>query len=311
VNGATICWACPACRSPLQRVGASQLECTAGCAVYEQRKDIWRLLAPEKETDYRAFVQNYDTVRLQEAWCSSDGAYYRALPYKDLSGRHPDVWRIRAISYDTMLVEVVHPMASTLNRTLHILDAGAGNGWLSYRLALEGHTLLATDLRVNDVDGLGACSWYMNEVNLVAAQAAFEQMPLCDDQFDLVVFAGCIHYATDYESTLREALRVLRHGGRLVILDSPLYKNEKSGQKMVQERDARLRDTYGIDPETLPHENYLTYGRLQQLGEQLGVTWSLIEPFYGWAWTLAPWFARLRRKREPARFFVIVGRARA
>lgn len=265
------------------------------------------MLTDQAASHYRAFVQNYDAVRSGEQWGAHHGAYYRALPYRDLSGRHPEIWRIRARSYEALLEEVVRPLSRSRGRLLKILDAGAGNGWLSYRLTLEGHTLLATDLRADDVDGLGACSWYREEATFAAAQASFEQLPLCNDQLDLVVFNGSIHYATSYQEPLHEALRVLRHDGRLIIVDSPLYREANSGPAMVREQHAYLRREYDIDPDTLPHENYLTHKRLECLAEQLAVQWRLIEPFYGWAWKLAPWLARLRGRREPARFHLIVG----
>lgn len=264
-------------------------------------------MTAEKQVAYAPFMRNYEAVRRAERWGNGDGAYYRALPYEDLSGQHPGIWRIRARSFEALLRGVVRPMAKARRRPLLILDAGAGNGWLSYRLSLEGHRLLAIDLCINAFDGLGACSWYMDDVSFVVAQAVFEQAPLCDDQFDLVVFNGSIHYATSYQSPLREALRVLRPDGEVVILDSPLYEKVQSGQQMASERNASLRKRHGIEPTTLAHENYLTRDRLRELGRELGIEWHLHEPFYGWAWWLAPWLARLRRRREPARFYVVQG----
>lgn len=265
------------------------------------------MLTVQAAARYKAFVQNYDAVRRGEQWGAHNGAYYRALPYRDLSGQHPDIWRIRTRSYDALVEEIVRPLSRSRSRPLKILDAGAGNGWLSYRLALEGHMLLATDLRVDEVDGLGACSWYRDEVSFVAAQATFEQLPLCSDQLDLVIFNGSIHYASKYHEPLREALRVLTHDGNIVIVDSPLYEQARSGQAMVRERHHYLKREHNIDPKTLPHEDFLTHERLDRLAEQLTVQWRLIEPLYGWAWKLAPWLARLRGKREPARFYLIVG----
>jgi len=256
---------------------------------------------------YGDFVQNYDRVRHGEKWGGSDGDYYRALPYRDLSGRHVDVWRVRSISFQALLKEVVQPLSQARNRALRILDCGAGNGWMSYRLALEGHDLLATDLRVDDADGLGACSWYMDAVTFEMAQATFEELPLCDGQVDLVIFGGSIHYSANYEETLTEALRVLRHDGQLVILDSPVYKHAHSGGQMVKELYKQLQQNHSIDPHVAIHENYLTPRRLQDLGRQLSLSWRQLEPHYGWRWALAPWLARLRRRREPARFYVIVG----
>ena len=42
------------------------------------------------------FAREYQTVRRAEGWGSADGAYYRSLPYTDLTRRFPGIWRIRA-----------------------------------------------------------------------------------------------------------------------------------------------------------------------------------------------------------------------
>jgi release factor glutamine methyltransferase len=54
----------------------------------------------------------------------------------------------------------------------------------------------------------------------------------------------------------------------------------------------------------------LTFRRLDELATMIGIQWQTIEPDYGVTWKLRPWKARLRRRREPARFLLIVsGRA--
>jgi len=93
-----------------------------------------------------------------------------------------------------------------------------------------------------------------------------------------------------------------------VILDSPLYRDANSGAQMVREREDQFRRDYGFPSNSIPSENYLTYGRLRQLAGALGVRWQIIEPFYGWQWALRPWRARLRRRREPAKFMLILGK---
>src|SRR5690606_35852092 len=118
------------------------------------------MLSPAQAARYAPFIANYDKVRRREAWGHDRGDYYRALPYRDLSGRHERIWRIRAKSFDALLNAVVEPLSAGRNEPLNILDAGAGNGWLSYRLALQGHHLLATELRLDENDGLGACRRY-------------------------------------------------------------------------------------------------------------------------------------------------------
>src|SRR3954465_10013685 len=92
------------------------------------------------------FAREYRTVRRAEGWGSPDGAYYRALPYKDLTGRFPGIWRIRARSYATLIRQVIEPLERASAAHLDVLDLGAGCGWLAHRLAQRGHRVAAIDL---------------------------------------------------------------------------------------------------------------------------------------------------------------------
>src|SRR6188768_2275737 len=100
------------------------------------------------------FTREYRTVRRAEGWGSSDAAYYRALPYRDLTGRFESIWRIRARSFDTFVSRVLPPLERrAAPEPLKVLDLGAGCGWLSYRLALRGHVVVALDLLDDRLDG--------------------------------------------------------------------------------------------------------------------------------------------------------------
>src|SRR6185312_16387944 len=159
------------------------------------------------------FVREYRTVRHAEGWGSSDPAYYRALPYRDLSGRFEGIWRIRARSYATFLTRVLQPLEAA-SAHLRIVDLGAGNGWLAYRLSQRGHSVTALDVLDDALDGLRAIT------GLKAILAEFDHLPLPDASFDLAIFNASLHYSTDYARTLREILRVLSPRGTLVILDT-------------------------------------------------------------------------------------------
>lgn len=299
-------WACPACGAPLTRHGPDRLTCPQEDADYRRIDGIWRMLPAPKARQVARFVEEYDTVRQAEQWGSDWEAYYRALPYRDLSGRHPRVWRIRAASYRTLLKKVINPLAAERARPLRIVDAGAGNGWMAYRLSEEGHHVLATDLRTDRADGLGAHVWYGDAAPFTPAQAAFDAIPLLDRAADLVIFAGSIHYTTDYHTTLAEAQRLLDQGGAVVIMESPFFRRASSGEQMARQLHGRLRQEHGIGADALDHENYLTEERLEEIGRRLGLRWQRITPFYGLRWAIAPWLARLRGRREPARFYIHV-----
>jgi SAM-dependent methyltransferase len=185
---------------------------------------------------------------------------------------------------------------------------GAGNGWLSGRLALRGHQVAGVDLQTGKLDGLGA--WVHYDAPFTPVQAEFDRLPFAPGQADLLIFNASFHYSTGYEATLAEALRVLRPEGCLAIVDSPIYHDASSGTQMVRERESQFQRDYGFPSNAIPCENYLTYDRLDRLAADLGLRWELIKPFYGWRWALRPWRARLRGHREPAGFLVIVGKRR-
>jgi SAM-dependent methyltransferase len=159
-------------------------------------------------------------------------------------------------------------------------------------------------LTVNDFDGLGCASRYQTQ--FLPVQAEFDCLPIPDRSVDLVVFNASLHYSTNYAATLGESLRVLLPGGRIIVLDSPIYHDAESGRRMVAEREAQFSSQYGFPSNSLASEGYLTWTRIEQLAYEHGLDYRAITPFYGLRWNARPIIARLFRRREPAGFHVIV-----
>jgi SAM-dependent methyltransferase/uncharacterized protein YbaR (Trm112 family) len=301
--------ACPSCRTPLLEIGADTLLCVQEGCKYTKRDGVWYLLPGEVGAKYQQFIQEYAAVRSHENRGSSDPNYYRGLPFSDSTGRFSQDWRIRARSYSELIRKAVVPLEKREKQALHILDLGAGNGWLSNRLAGRGHRVAAIDLQTNAQDGLGA--WNQYDTVFTPMQADFDHLPLWENQVDLIIFNASFHYATDYKRTLTESLRVLKPDGRLVILDSPVYQNAASGKQMVHEREELFQKKYGFASNAIASQNFLTFEQLAQLGTTCSLRWEISHPFYGWGWEMRPLKARLLQRREPAQFRVIVGARRA
>jgi SAM-dependent methyltransferase len=299
-------FACPRCRTLLDIDAPAAFICPADGLVFPRVDGIWRMLLPEREGYFRSFIEQYEAVRQAEGWGTESAAYYRALPFEDLSGRFPDIWRMRSLAFQLLVDRVTEPAAVEKQRPLKIVDVGAGNGWLAYRLAQRGHHVAAVDLQTNRADGLGAHGFY--DAAFTPIQAEFQRLPLTDDQADLVIFAATLHYATSAREALREAIRVLRPDGRLVVMESPTYHDPASGEQMVREREERFEQTLGIRGDTLERANYLTFDGIEILGRELGLSWQRLAPNYGLRWRLRPYLARLLRSREPATFQILVGR---
>lgn len=295
----------PVNKAPLERQDADTLCNPTAGRIYERVAGIWRFLPPERAAHYARFIADYETVRKAEGRGSDDPIWYRALPFSNESGKFRADWRIRAQSYNTLLRRVLIPLESRRKTPLVIADIGAGNGWLSNRMAERGHQVAAVDLLTNAWDGLGAHTRYTTAFTPV--QAEFDHLPFEDAQFDMVIYNGALHYSTDYTVTLQEALRLLKPEGRLLVMDSPVYHDASSGAQMVKEREAHFESAYGTPSNALASEHYLTYDRLTTLADTLGLMWRYFQPFYGWRWSLRPLRARLRGHREPANFMIIDG----
>jgi ubiquinone/menaquinone biosynthesis C-methylase UbiE len=294
---------CPRCRTNID-----DLNCALCGFQMKWGQGIVRALPPERLAHYAQFMNDYAHIRDAEGRGSEEPEFYLGLPYKDVTGSNSRQWTIRARSYDYLVKRVLKRIAP--NRGAKILDLGAGNCWMSYRLALAGHSPVAVDLLDNDRDGLGAASHFQNRLPSLFPrfQAELTRLPFQDGQFDAVIFNASFHYSEDYESTLREALRCVKQDGAVIISDTPWYAREESGRQMVQERHVLFARQHGNASDSIKSLEYLTSERLRALEDQLSIRWTTYSPWYGLQWAMRPLVAKLRQKREPSKFRIYVAR---
>lgn len=245
----------------------------------------------------RQFLDDYARIRSAEKRGSEESAYYRSLPFADTNAPNGDQWRIRARTFRYFVDRVLR------HQHAKVLDLGAGNCWLSYRLAELGHRPAAVDIFSDPRDGLRAARHYPVEFPLV--EADFDRLPFTNSSFDLVVFNASFHYSADYARTLSEARRCLRPGGRVVILDSPVYKVSEHGQQMRAERQVFFEHQHGFRSEALGSIEFLDEPMLDSLARDLRLAWRIHRPWYGFGWMLRPWKARLKGRRPPSRFWIL------
>ena len=227
---------CPSCRAALVEQSEGVLSCPVEETAYVRQSGIWRLADATGGSEAARFLACYQAVRRNEGWGASDDGYYRALPFADATDRHAAIWNIRATTYRLFIRAIMRPIEAA-GAEQRVFDLGAGNGWLSYRLARRGHEVAAVDLNDDPADGLGAHVHYDPEAPFERVQASFDDLPWGDNVVDMAIYNGSFHYSRNYTATLREALRVLVPGGRVVILDSPFYRVRESGKAMVRERE--------------------------------------------------------------------------
>jgi len=290
---------CPRCTANL-----ASLHC-AKCR-FELTNDggIIRALLPDRAEHYSQFTHDYEQIRAAEGRGSPSGTFYLGLPFHDASGRNSEQWRIRSCTFRSLL-EV---LASGVPAGSRLLDLGAGNCWLSFRLARAGYEPCAVDLLTNRFDGLGAAEHYRDHLprSFPMFQAELAHLPFQDNQFDAAIFNAAFHYAEDAEDAMREALRCVRAGGLVILCDTPWYSSNESGRRMVSERRASFLHRHGTASASIESVEYLTDELLQHLAERLRIRWTVHRPQYGLRWKMRPMFAALRGRRKPATFRIYV-----
>ena len=278
-----------------------------------QSQGIWMALLPGRKDYFRQFMKEYGLVREREGRDSSNSQFYRALPHRDVTGRHSWQWSIRSKTYRYIQQSILPLLSHGPNSPLSILDLGAGNGWLSYRLARLGHRPVAVDLLMNQGDGLAAASHYRVVLPYLFPrfQAELDRLPFAGNQFDCSIFNASFHYSENYEQTLAEAIRCVRPGGMIIIADTPWYSQEEYGQLMLKERRGEFQRQFGFASDSLSSCEYLTDERLAALEVQHEIEWEIHRPWYGFRWALRPHLAKWRRRREPAEFRIYMARVKA
>ncbi len=295
---------CPQCLGALSALGPELKRCPRCELDFHRSESIWRFLPTRRQQVYSRFLAEYATIRKAEGRGSDNPDYYLGLP--DCDPRHPIAWQwdIRRRTFECLRRTVL----PRIGEGLRVLDLGAGVGWLSHRLNRLGHLPCSVELSVDERDGLGAARHFKPSWPLL--QAEFDHLPLPDGVADVALYNASLHYSVDYEATLGEALRVLRAGGWIIVLETPIYRRGESGLQMAEERHKQFEKLYGIRSDALPSREYLTWTQLDELGRRLNLDWKKAHPWYGWEWAMRPWKARLRGAREPSRFVILVARKR-
>lgn len=112
-------------------------------------------------------------------------------------------------------------------RGKRVLDVGCGNGYVLSRYAAAGARACGVDLTPTAV-ALSRTRFAIEKLSGEFIQANAERLPFPDNQFDCVCSMGVLHHVPDTERAVAEIHRVLKPGGRLIVMfyhqDSALYR---------------------------------------------------------------------------------------
>ncbi len=107
-----------------------------------------------------------------------------------------------------------------------VLDVGANTCWASNIFAKRGLNVVALDIASTEMQGLATADWWFEESGVY-----FERMlssmfspALASDSFDYVFCCEVLHHndPTTLRRTFQELHRVLKPGGKLLVINEPL-----------------------------------------------------------------------------------------
>lgn len=109
-----------------------------------------------------------------------------------------------------------------------VADLGAGEGTLSQLIAQRAKKVIAIDSSERMVE-FGQNLARENELpNLEYRLGEIEAPPIDDNSVDLAIFSQALHHAGHPPKALSEAHRILKPGGRLIVLDLLRHSFEKA-----------------------------------------------------------------------------------
>ena len=128
---------------------------------------------------------------------------------------------------------------------LDVADLGCGEGYLTLESARWARRVTAVD-RSREVLARGKeLAARRKLTNITWKRGDLENVPLPDRSVDLVLLSQALHHAAEPARALTEAHRILRPGGRVLVLDlrqhEEAWVRSKLGDKWLGFSDAALR----------------------------------------------------------------------
>ncbi len=100
-----------------------------------------------------------------------------------------------------------------------VADLGCGEGYLTIEASLWARQVIAIDRSADVLARAKAMAARRRATNIVWKKGELEKVPLKDATVDIAIASQALHHAKDPALALSEAWRILRPGGRLLVLD--------------------------------------------------------------------------------------------
>jgi ArsR family transcriptional regulator len=128
---------------------------------------------------------------------------------------------------------------------LRVADLGCGEGYLTVEAARWAARVFAVDRSDAVLERARALASRRRVSNVTWKRGELEKLPLPDGSVDVALLSQALHHAHDPARAVREAVRVTRPGGRVLVLDLRKHDEEwvrsKLGDRRLGFTDAELK----------------------------------------------------------------------
>ena len=185
------------------------------------QKSLYRIAASQQDQGFLREMLHRSAEEISEAADDDDGLRLVLRKRKDkvrsyfdeLAGRFGRnylpgrSWKGLA----EMLLKLLPPLV--------IADLGAGEGTVSLMLAQRAKHVIAVDNSGKMIEYGSGIARRNGVKNLEYRLGDLEELPLATGEVDLALFHQSLHHAMHPKKAVEEAWRILRPGGRIVVLD--------------------------------------------------------------------------------------------
>jgi 2-polyprenyl-3-methyl-5-hydroxy-6-metoxy-1,4-benzoquinol methylase len=185
--------------------------------------------------------------------------------------------RERRDKYRTELTDPAMMKAIGASDGLNVLDAGCGEGYLSRLLAGDGAAVTGIDSSASLIEAAHTQN-LTDKLPITFDIGSVEALPYGNEVFDLVVCNHLMNDLPDPSGPIREFSRVLRRGGRLIILMlHPCFYNKHAERAEATNgliassyfQTRPIEQTFEVDGLTSPAANTSWFRPLEFYTQQL------------------------------------------
>lgn len=127
--------------------------------------------------------------------------------------------------------EVITKLGDIKDKT--IVDIGAGTGYFTFRLALKGANVIATDIDKNKINIIE--SFRLNlpvdlQDKIITRWVSKDNAMIKENECDIAVLINTIGYIENQQKYLTNLYKILKKGGKIMIVD---YKSNNLPQEII------------------------------------------------------------------------------